>query len=232
MPSAAYLTPEQYEGPTAAGTVHDDAGATTSSASPTAAPVDDSTRKLFSEGLPNRTASPHQGPNSLKLLQKKQAGDAISSQMPDSNSAFAQPLDLLPVSNATPASPNKSLLEGDFQGADNGSAVLEQAEQQQHQPQQKSTQQHQHTRASSSRSPAESRQDAELSEASVRRIVDAVAERTLAQHKRMLSYLHDGHREMLRILKADISKEGKRLQAAIEAQVIGLLSVGHLQSPV
>ena len=59
----------------------------------------------------------------------------------------------------------------------------------------------------------------ELSEASVKRIADAVAERTLGQHKRVLSYLNDGHCEMLRIIKADISKEGKRLQLAVDAQV-------------
>ena len=59
----------------------------------------------------------------------------------------------------------------------------------------------------------------ELSNSAVRTIADAVAERTLAQHKQLLSYLNERHREMLRIIKGDIREEGKRLQLAFDAQV-------------
>ena len=59
----------------------------------------------------------------------------------------------------------------------------------------------------------------ELSESAVRTIADAVAERTLVQHKQLLSYLNDRHREMLRIIKGDIREEGKRLQLVFDAQV-------------
>ena len=58
-----------------------------------------------------------------------------------------------------------------------------------------------------------------------------MAERTLAQHKRVLSYLNEGHREMLRIIKADIGKEGKKLQLAFDAQVIGLTHVALFDPP-
>ena len=59
----------------------------------------------------------------------------------------------------------------------------------------------------------------ELSDSAVKTVADAVAERTLAQHKQLLSYLNDRHREMLRIIKGDIREEGKRLQLAFDAQV-------------
>lgn len=217
LPSAAYLTPEQYSGGPAAPPASDDAAPATP-ASPTAAAANDSSRNLFAEHLPNQAASPVQDSSSVKLLQRQVAAEADSDPMPsasrETSSAFEQPLDLLPVSNAATLSPPSAVQQLDPASAEGSTS---QAQQQQRGQSQQAQQQQ--LSAPSLQSPAEPSQQAELSEGSVRRVVDAVAERTLAQQKRMLGYLHDGHREMLRIIKADIAKEGKRLQAAIEAQV-------------
>ena len=218
LPSAAYLTPEQYSGGPAAPPPASDAAAPATPASPTPSAANDSSRNLFAEHLPNQAASPAQDSSSVKLLQRQAAPESGSDPMPsasrETSSAFEQPLDLLPVSNAAPLSPPSALQQLDPASAEGSTS---QAQQQQRGQSQQAQQQQ--LSGPSLQSPVEPSQQAELSEGSVRRVVDAVAERTLAQQKRMLSYLHDGHREMLRIIKADIAKEGKRLQAAIEAQV-------------
>lgn len=232
MPSAAYLTPEQYNGEPASPTPPADAAAAaaTEAASPTGSAAEDSSRQLFAEGPPDGAASPDQVPGSNKVLQKRQEATESSQRLGNGNdpsSAFDQPLDMLPVASAAPVSPPPGLPQTQVV-SDDGSVSQQQQSQQQAQPQHRQEQlqsqqqvQHQQPSALSLQSPAAVlSQQVELSDLSARRIVDAVAERTLAQHKRMLSHLHDGHREMLRIIKADISKEGKRLQAAIEAQVI------------
>ena len=141
---------------------------------------------------------------SVKLLKRDgdEAAAAGPSQPPTASpsAVFSQPLDLLPVADAA-RSPQPSLAEA---------AVHSDGADRQPEPASGSVDSSVGLAASSS---------TELSEASVKRIADAVAERTLGQHKRVLSYLNDGHREMLRIIKADISKEGKRLQLAVDAQV-------------
>ena len=140
---------------------------------------------------------------SVKLL-RRQEGEAAAagpSQPPiaSPSAVFSQPLDLLSVADAT-RSPQPSLAEA-AQHSDGADRQPEPAS------------------GSVDSSVGLLGSSSELSEASVKRIADAVAERTLGQHKRVLSYLNDGHREMLRIIKADISKEGKRLQLAVDAQV-------------
>ena len=144
--------------------------------------------------------------NTVKLLKKDDDAAAGPSQPPEASAApsavFSQPLDLLPIHNAAPQSTEPSILDAPEQGQGPMPGT--------------SIDSYHSGQTGSSRS--------ELSEASVRRIADAVAERTLGQHKRVLSYLNEGHREMLRIIKGDIGKEGKKLQLAFDAQARGTLS--------
>ena len=156
-------------------------------------------------GLPTPTPA-GSGRVTIKLIKRQDVTQAAADQLRSNSatsSAFEQPLDLLPVSNASPLS-TPSTAGGDSSAQAAGVRIA-QPPQQQQQP--------------SLQPSAAAGQALDLSDASVQRIADAVAERTLAQHKRLLSIVHDGHREMLRIMKADLSKEGKRLQAAIETQV-------------
>lgn len=138
----------------------------------------------------------------VKLLQRDNVGSAEagpSQQAPapppaTPSAVFSQPLDLLPVSNAAP-SPLPHAASGAAGQQGQASAPV--------------TSSH----GSLGRST-------ELSDGAVRSIADAVAERTLAQHKQLLSYLNDRHRELLRTIKGDIREEGKQLQLAFDAQVL------------
>ncbi len=193
LPSAAYLTPEQYD--TAPQPSSSDALPTTGSA--------------FGHSLDLASTPP--GSGTIKLLKREEEGGSAGPSEPPAASAasssavFSQPLDLLPVHDAAPQPTGPSVL--DALAPTDTSARHQQA---------------QPGVASDSASFGQTSSGSELSDASVKRIADAVAERTLAQHKRVLSYLNEGHREMLRIIKADIGKEGKKLQLAFDAQVIGL----------
>ncbi len=193
LPSAAYLTPEQYD--TAPQPSSSDALPTTGS--------------VFGHSLDLASTPP--GSSTIKLLKREEEGGSAGPSEPQAASAasssavFSQPLDLLPVHDAAPQPSGPSEFEA-LAPSDTS------ARQQQAQP----------GVAAELASVGQTSSGSELSDASVKRIADAVAERTLAQHKRVLSYLNEGHREMLRIIKADIGKEGKRLQLAFDAQVIEL----------
>ena len=142
----------------------------------------------------------------VKLLRRDDKGPSEagpSQQAPAAPSAvFSQPLDLLPVSNAA-QSPQLSMPPQPSrpQAAPGGDGEVRPAD------------------ASMDSLAGSLGRSTELSESAVRTIADAVAERTLAQHKQLLSYLNERHREMLRIIKGDIREEGKRLQLAFDAQV-------------
>ena len=183
LPSAAYLTPEQYD-------PHRDASEALQST--------DSQSDL-SLDLVNKPGTSDQV--SVKLLSRDHdsASRPDQARAPAPSAVFSQPLDLLPVVNAAQPA-HLSLLEP---------VTSTDGDQSQQGP----------ATASVDSSAGLVGGSSELSDTSVKRIADAVAERTLAQHKRVLSYLNDGHREMLRIIKGDISKEGKRLQLAFDAQV-------------
>ena len=193
LPSAAYLTPEQYN----------------TAPQPSSSEAQPSTGSVFAPSLDLASTPP--GSSTIKLLKREEEGaSAGPSELPAASTAlssavFSPPLDLLPVHDAAPQPSRPSVLEA-LAPADNS------ARQQQAQP----------GVATESASFGQTSSGSELSDASVKRIADAVADRTLAQHKRVLSFLNEGHREMLRIIKADIGKEGKRLQLAFDAQVIGL----------
>ena len=193
LPSAAYLTPEQYN----------------AAPQPSSSDALPSTGSVLGHSLDLASTPPQS--STIKLLKREEeGGSAGPSELPAASAAlssavFSQPLDLLPVHDAAPQPTGPSVLDA-LASADTS------ARQQQGQP----------GVATESDSFGETSSGSELSDASVKRIADAVAERTLAQHKRVLSYLNEGHREMLRIIKADIGKEGKRLQLAIDAQVIAL----------
>lgn len=189
-----------------------DAGTAAKAASSSpASPAADSRSYCYSPpdtGLPTPTPPAGAGRVTIKLIKRQDVTQAAADQLRSdsaTSSAFEQPLDLLPVSNASPlATPSTAASDSPAQAAD--VSVAQPPQQQQ-------------LAGPSLQPPAAPGQAPELSNASVQRIADAVAERTLAQHKRLLSVVHDGHREMLRIIKSDLSKEGKRLQAAIETQV-------------
>ncbi len=193
LPSAAYLTPEQYD----------------NAPQPPSSDALPSIASAFGHSLDLASTPP--GSSTIKLLKREEEGGSAGPSEPPAASAalssavFSQPLDLLPVHDAAPQPSGPSELEA-LAPTDTS------ARQQQAQP----------GVASDSASFGQTSSGSELSDASVKRIADAVAERTLAQHKRVLSYLNEGHREMLRIIKADIGKEGKKLQLAFDAQVIGL----------
>ncbi|DBA67146.1 TPA: hypothetical protein ACH3X2_001468 [Trebouxia sp. C0005] len=190
LPSAAYLTPEQYN----------------TAPQPSSSDALPSTGSVFGHSLDLASTTP--GSSTVKLLKREEEGGSAGPSEPPGASAalssavFSQPLDLLPVHDAAPQPSGPSELEA-LAPTDTS------ARQQQAQP----------GVAAESASAGQTSGGSELSDASVKRIADAVAERTLAQHKRVLSYLNEGHREMLRIIKADIGKEGKRLQLAFDAQV-------------
>lgn len=184
LPSAAYLTPEQY----------------------TTAPQSSSSGPMLGHSFDRSSTS--SGASPVNLLRREDdpgagAGPGQPPVAPTAPSAvFSQPLDLLPVHVASPQTAGPHMLDASTASADTQSQEVGQPEATGYTP-----------------LPGLPISGSELSEASVKRIADAVAERTLAQHKRVLSYLNEGHREMLRIIKADISKEGKRLQLAFDAQV-------------
>ncbi|DBB06573.1 hypothetical protein WJX77_011875 [Trebouxia sp. C0004] len=190
LPAAAYLTPEQYS----------------TAPQPSSSDAQPSTGSVFAHSLDLASTPP--GSSTIKLLKREEEGASAGPNEPPaasiafSSAVFSQPLDLLPVRDAAPQPSGPSVLEA-LAPADNS------ASQQQAQP----------GVGTASASLGQTSSSSELSDASVKRIADAVAERTLAQHKRVLSYLNEGHREMLRIIKADIGKEGKRLQLAFDAQV-------------
>ncbi len=151
-------------------------------------------------------ASTPSGSNTVKLL-KREDDESIAgpSQPPLASTApsavFSQPLDLLPIRDAAPHAIVPSMAApAEVDESQNQEGVMSRA-------------------ALDSARSGLMGSGSELSDASIKRIADAVAERTLGQHKRVLSYLNDGHREMLRIIKGDIGKEGKRLQLAFDAQV-------------
>lgn len=193
LPSAAYLTPEQYN---------------PHHGSPEALPSTGSQHDLKLD-LVSKPGSSDQV--NVKLFRRDDRGPTgggagSSQQAPAAPSAvFSQPLDLLPVPNA--AQPLEAPIpeaapaahgdhgEEELAGASVGSSA-----------------------GLLGQSP-ESPESVDLSGAAVKTIADAVAERTLAQHKQLLSYLNERHREMLRIIKADIREEGKRLQLVFDAQV-------------
>ena len=141
----------------------------------------------------------------VKLLQRDNLGSAEAEAGPGQqapapplatpSAVFSQPLDLLPVSNAAP-SPLPQPPQPQAAAGEQGQAS-----------------------ASMDSSLGLLGRSTELSDGAVRSIADAVAERTLAQHKQLLSYLNDRHRELLRVIKGDIREEGKQLQLAFDAQV-------------
>jgi hypothetical protein len=202
LPSAAYLTPEQYD----------------TAPQPSSSDALPSIASEFGHSLDLASTTP--GSSTIRLLKREEEGGSAGPSEPPAASAalssavFSQPLDLLPVHDAAPQPSGPSELDA-LAPTDTS------ARQQQAQP----------GVASDSASFGQTSGSSELSDASIKRIADAVAERTLAQHKRVLSYLNEGHREMLRIIKADIGKEGKKLQLAFDAQVIGLTHVALFDPP-
>ena len=191
LPSAAYLTPEQY---------------TTAPQSSSSETQNHSSGPMLGHSFDH--ASTSSGASPVNLLRREDdlgagAGPGQPPVAPTAPSAvFSQPLDLLPVHDASPQTAGPQMLDASTASVDTQSQEAGQPEAPGYTP-----------------LPGLPSSSSELSDASVKRIADAVAERTLAQHKRVLSYLNEGHREMLRIIKADISKEGKRLQLAFDAQV-------------
>ena len=202
LPPAAYLTPEQYN-------PHRQSSPAQQS---TGSQPDLRLDLVHKPGTSDQV--------NVKLLRRDDKGTAEeeagpSQQPPAAPSAvFSQPLDLLRVSNATQApqlpvdpplcvpprlpAPPQPLRSQAAPGVD---GAIGQA-----------------------RTPMDSLagslgRSTELSDSAVRTIADAVADRTRAQHKQLLSNLNDRHREMLRVIKGDIREEGKRLQVAFDAQV-------------
>lgn len=183
LPSAAYLTPEQYN---------------PHRQSPEALPSTGSQRDLRLD-LVSKPGSSDQV--NVKVLRRDDRGPGSSWGQPSAgpSAVFSQPLDLLPVANA--AQPPQSPLPEAAPVVNGGHGEEGPAG------------------ASLDSSAELLGRSAELSSAAVKTVADAVAERTLAQHKQLLSYLNERHREMLRIIKADIREEGKRLQLVFDAQV-------------
>lgn len=187
LPSAAYLTPEQYN---------------PHHGLPEALPSTGSQHDLKLD-LVSKPGSSDQV--NVKLLRRDErspagAGAGSSQQPPAAPSAvFSQPLDLLPVPSA--AQPLEAPIPEAAPAAhrDHGEEAP--------------------VGAAVDSSAGLLGPNVDLSGAAVKAIADAVAERTLAQHKQLLSYLNERHREMLRIIKADIREEGKRLQLVFDAQV-------------
>lgn len=190
LPPAAYLTPEQYNPHRHSSPAQQSTGS----------------QPDLRLDLVHKAGTSDQV--NVKLLRRDDNGTAEAeagpSQQPSAapSAVFSQPLDLLPVSNAAappqltmpPEPPSPQAAPGDVRGVGQAGASMD----------------------SSAGSLGRS---TELSDSAVRTIADAVAERTLAQHKQLLSYLNDRHREMLRVIKGDIREEGKRLQLAFDAQV-------------
>ena len=191
LPAAAYLTPESYN----------------PHRRPSEALQSTGSQPDLRLDLMNKPGTSDQV--NVKLLRRDDRGAAAAgpSQQPPApppaapSAVFSQPLDLLPVSNTAPSPQGPQRQAAPGTEGNHGEEGQGQAA------------------ASVGSSVGLLSRNTELSGAAVRAIADAVAERTLVQHKQLLSYLNDRHRDMLRVIKTDIREEGKRLQLAFDAQV-------------
>lgn len=75
------------------------------------------------------------------------------------------------------------------------------------------------TKASSSAAAAAPAAPVELSDVAVDRIAAAVADRMAGHHKRMVSHINTGQRELQRAMRVDLQAEGHRLETASDNQV-------------